>query len=86
MVNAAAITVATQLFNHQAGQLKEEFIISKSILKNQFCITHPYCSRVSLYSWGVVEASSCPVAKEMKYIPYEPTLYEQKTSYVKDKF
>lgn len=45
MVNAAAITVVIQLFNHQAGQLKEEFFILKSILTNLFCITHPYCSR-----------------------------------------
>lgn len=34
MVNAAAITVVIQLLNHRAGQLKEEFIILKSILKN----------------------------------------------------
>lgn len=41
MVNAAATTAATQLFNHQAGQLKEEFIILKSILQNLFFITQP---------------------------------------------
>lgn len=43
--NAAVVAVAIQLFDHQAGQLKEVLIVLKSMLKNLACITHQYVSR-----------------------------------------
>lgn len=43
--NSAVFAVAIQLFDHQAGQLKEVFIILKPMLENLACITHQYVSR-----------------------------------------
>lgn len=76
MVNVAAIMVVIQLFIHQAGQLKEDFIILKSIVRNLLCtaLSHCYCCtvRVTLFVWLSGSAdSACAAAKEMNYIPYE---------------